>query len=200
MSNRIICNSSAFLSGCLPVALIDFLLVVGFQSSNRDWRAEVFSYIFLALTVASSVCYYRFLQNKFQAASTVCKIEGLRRVNIFSSGAVSYYTLPFISFVGDNLQSAVILSVLVVILLIMFNNNMMFMYTPFLDFCGYKVLAGNIIFPTGENGKGETRRAYIVVKTDNRLYFSSSNGGLSEKVTEDMYFFIENGEQTEQCS
>lgn len=76
----------------------------------------------------------------------------------------------------------------------------MFMYTPFLDFCGYKVLDGNIIFPTGKNGKCETRRAYIVVKTDNSLYFSSSNGGLSEKVTEDMYFFIENGEQTEQCS
>lgn len=200
MPNRIICNSSAFLSGCLPVALIDFLIVIGFRSDAHDWRAEVFAYIFLAVTVAASVCYYRFLQKKFQAASAVCKIENLRRVNIFSSGAVSYYTLPFISFVGDSLQSAVILSVLVVILLIIFNNNMMFMYTPFLDFCGYKVLDGNIIFPTGENGKENIRLAHIVVKTDNKLYFSSSNDGLSEKVTEDIYFFIKTGAQTEQRS
>lgn len=186
MSSRLICNSSAFLSGCFPVALIDVLYVAMFRSTEQNWGAKAFAWVFLVVTIIASVCFYFILQNHFREATTSCKIGNLKRVNVFSSSAISYYTLPFISFVGDSVQSAVTLFILVAILLVIFNNNMMFMYTPLLDFLGYKVLEGEIIFMNGS----VVRYANIVVKTDKGLYFSSHNDGLVEKVNEDTFFFI----------
>lgn len=105
---------------------------------------------------------------------------------MFSSGALSYYILPFVSFIGDSTQSILTLIVVTIVLLVVFNNNVMFMYTPLLDFLGYKVLEGNMSDLDGKNSGA----AIIVVKSEKGIFFTGSNRGVVNYVNEGVYFFV----------
>lgn len=63
----------------------------------------------------------------------------------------------------------------------------MFMYTPVLDFLGYKVLEGDL-----QSGNNTYKNVTILVKTDRELYFTGINDGEFEKVQEGLYFFLSN--------
>jgi len=193
--DRIITNSTSFLSGCLPIALIDFIQVIVFRPENNNWYVEIFAKTFLLFTIISCVVFYVILWDNFKKADTPVIITNLKRKDMFSSGAISYYVLPFISFIGNTLQSTITLAVVIILLLIIFNNNMMFMYTPFLDILGYKVLEGTIIQPGREHEKcyccqkNIEQSCSIVVKTDRNLFFTGENKGTMKKISGDTVFF-----------
>ena len=176
----------AFLSGCFPIALINFIRNIVFPLENSNVYVEWFSVTFFAITVVSAIVYFLLLRKFFRSANILCIISDIKRVDMFSSGAISYYILPFISFIGNDVQNAITLFIVIILLLIIFNNNMMFMYTPILDCLGYKVLECRICNPDGSG----SQKAKVVVKTDNGLYFSGNNLGKAEKVNEDTFFFI----------
>lgn len=193
MLSKIVLNSSAFLSGCLPVALIQ---VSRFSFSDvYNVVPASLSVAFLFLTILASVCLWRYFSITFSKANVPCKVSNLKRKDMFSSGALNYYILPFVFFIGDNMQSVLTLFVITIALLVIFNNNMMFMYTPLLDFLGYKILEGEVSDLDGKNLKV----AMIVVKSDKGIFFTGSNRGVMNRVSEDVYFFVKDEEETERC-
>lgn len=182
---KIIVNVAAFLSGCFPIALIEWLRVIIFRSDSNNWYVEIFSKVFLIITVICICIFTWSIFKIFRRVNTPGNISNLKRKDTFSSGAISYYVLPFVSFVGNDINSMVTLAVVIVFLSVIFNNNMMFMYTPVLDFLGYKVLEGDL-----ESGGNIYKTVTILVKTDKCLYFTGSNNGEFEKVQEGLYFFV----------
>ncbi len=188
MSSKIVLNSSAFLSGCLPIALIQFSRALFSDVCNVVLAS--FSVAFLFLTVVATVYLWCYFSSTFSKANVPCKISNLKRKDLFSSGALSCYILPFVSFVGDSVQSVLTLFVITIVLLVVFNNNMMFMYTPLLDFLGYKVLEGEWSDLDGKN----SGTAMIVVKSGKGIFFTGSNRGVVNCVDEGVYFFIKDEE------
>ncbi len=186
MSSRGMVNSSAFLSGCFPIALIEVVRLL-FSASNNIILCGL-SLVFLVTTIAATIYVWRSFSRMFSKADIPCRISNLKRKDMFSSGALSFYILPFVSFIGDNIQSIFTLFVVTIVLLVIFNNNMMFMYTPLLDFLGYKVLEGDI----SSLGGDDTQTAVIVVRSGKGLFFSGSNRGLVNCVSENVYFFVKN--------
>lgn len=186
-TEKIIVNVSAFLAGCFPVALIEWIRVIVFRSSSNNWYVEIFAKTFLIITIICICIFIRSLWKNFRRANTLGSITNLKRKDTFSSGAISFYILPFISFVGNDVNSMITLAVVIVFLLVIFNNNMMFMYTPVLDFLGYKVLEGDL-----QSGNNTYKNVTILVKTDGELYFTGINDGKFEKVQEGLYFFLSN--------
>lgn len=63
------------------------------------------------------------------------------------------------------------------------------MYTPVLDFLGYKVLEGDL-----KSGNNTYNHVTILVKTDKNIVFTGENKGKFEKIQEGLYFFIMNQE------
>ena len=188
-TEKVIVNVSAFLSGCFPVALIEWIRVVLFRTSNNNWYVEIFSKTFFTFTIVCSLIFWVYILKKFREANTIGEISCLKRKDMFSSGAVSYYILPFVSFLGNDINSMVTLIVVIILLAVIYNNNMMFMYTPLLDFMGFKVLEGNIKCQNAEFSK-----AMILVKKDKNIVFTGENKGKFEKIQEGLYFFIMNQE------
>ncbi len=178
-------NTSAFWAGCFPVALMEFVCVMWFGTNDTTKPLYIFAYIFLFVTIISTLCFIRFIKNTFSKANTPGSISNIKRKDIFSSGAISYYILPFISFVGSDSKSMVTLIIVILILTLIFNNNMMFMYTPILDFFQYKVLECDL-----QCGIDKHEKVIILVKSDTTLYFTGTNNGVFKKVQEGLYFFV----------
>lgn len=184
MVPKIMLNSSTFLSGCLPVALLQVARTL--FSDACDSALRNLSAAFLLLTIVATICSWRYFSIMFRKANVPCVISNLKRKDMFSSGALSYYILPFVSFIGDSTQSILTLIVVTIVLLVVFNNNVMFMYTPLLDFLGYKVLEGNMSDLDGKNSGA----AIIVVKSEKGISFTGSNRGVVNYVNEGVYFFV----------
>lgn len=185
--NRFLINMSAFLSGCFPVALIEWIRVIIFRPTDNNWYVEIFFKTFLGLSILCIISFLLFIFYRFKKANTPCVISKLRRKDTFSSGAISYYILPFISFLGNDMDSMLTLLVIIIFLMVIFHNNMMFMYTPVLDFMGYKVLEGEL------SCRGESPvKVVILVKSDNGIIFTGENHGKVKKVQDGLFFFVTN--------
>ena len=183
-------SSMAFLSGCLPIALIHFtrvVLVPGYGTIlSVDFSiVQIFSSVFISLTFLCSILFYILINERFSKATTHAKVCDLKRKDLFSSGALSCYVLPFLSLIGDDIQSTVLLVILILLFLRVFNNNVMFLYTPMIDILGYKILEGTIRYTV--NGQTEEKRYDIMVKSDKNLYFESDNSVLMEKLNESTF-------------
>ena len=188
-------SSMAFLSGCFPIALIHFVRVTVIPYYERmDCIifdvVQVFSISFIVLTIICAFGFYISINKRFSSASTQVKVFNLKRKDLFSSGALSCYVVPFLSLSGDNIQSTVSLVMLIVLFLIVFNNNIMFLYTPMIDILGYKILEGTIRYTA--NGHAVERQCNLMVKSDKNLYFEIGNDGLMEKLNESTFCFRSN--------
>lgn len=171
----------AFLSGSFPVALVNLLLVC----DSNSFAVKCFAILFFTVTIFSAIIFYSMVQKRFNEADAPCHIENLHRVNPFFFGVMAFYIAPFVAFVGNNEQNTIILIALISVLFLTFTNNNL-LYTPFLDFLGYKVLRGDIVYPSANL----RINAYIIVKDNSDLYFSGCpNDGFITKVTETTYFF-----------
>ena len=165
--DRFFINTSAFLSGCFPVALIEWIRVIIFRLPDNNWYVEIFSKTFLLTSTVCIVVFWWFIIHRFEKVNTPCTISKLKRKDTFTSGAISYYILPFISFLGNDLDSMLTLLIVIIFLMVIFHNNMMFMYTPVLDFMGCKVLDGEL------SCRGESPfQATILIKSDKGIMFT----------------------------
>ena len=185
-------SSMAFLSGCFPIALIHFLRVTiipyyGNTSNIVFDVVQIFSISFIILTFCCSFLFYIAINKRFSSASVCVQVCDLKRKDLFSSGALSCYVVPFLSLIGDNIQSTVSLMILILLFLRVFNNNIMFLYTPMIDILGYKILEGKIRYSA--NGQVVERQCNLMVKSDKDLYFEIENNGVMEKLNESTFCF-----------
>lgn len=185
-------SSMAFLSGCFPIAFIHFLrvTVIPYYKSADDIVfdvVQVFSISFIVVTACCSFLFYILINKRFSAASICVQVCNLKRKDLFSSGALSCYVVPFLSLIGDNVQSTVSLIVLILLFLRVFTNNIMFLYTPMIDILGYKILEGTIRYSV--NGQVIERECNLMVKSDKELYFEIENNGVMEKLNESTFCF-----------
>lgn len=178
----------AFLAGCFPIALIEMLHVFIFDSDEAVFVVQCFAVLYMAVSIWACIDTELFFRRQFQSVRIPCKISGLQRKDLFSSGAISYYVIPFISFIGSGIESAVTLLIVTGLMLAMFRNNIMFLYTPLLDVFGYKILEGDI-----NRHDGDSRKGTFIVKTDNNLFFSSDNQGKMMQITNGVFFFVKDG-------
>lgn len=185
-------SSLAFLSGCLPIAFIHFtkVIVIPFWESNENLTnfqfntfVRIVSIILILLTISSTVMFYIAINKRFSQATTKVSVCKLKRKDLFSSGALSCYVVPFISLIGDSLHSTISIIILILLFLRVFTNNIMFLYTPMIDIFGYKILEG-IIKQTNLNGQILERQCNIIVKSDSNLYFETDNKVVIEKLNE----------------
>ncbi len=179
----------AFLSGCLPIAVIHglrVLVVPCYEVAENNPPINIvviyFSVIFLVITSISAVLFCIALNKRFARASTLVEISDLKRKDLFSSGALSCYVLPFLSLIGNNLQSTVSLFVLILLFLKVFTNNIMFLYTPIIDIMGYKIMEGTLKYTI--NGQVKEKKCDLMLKSDANLYFTSENNAVMEKLNE----------------
>lgn len=180
----------AFLSGCLPIAVIQGLRVfvvpcyeVAENNQPINIVVQYFSGFFFGITAISAIFFCIALNKRFSRASTRIEIRDLKRKDLFSSGALTCYVLPFVSLIGNNLQSTVSLFVLIPLFLIVFTNNILFLYTPIIDIMGYKIMEGTIKYPT-LNGQIKEKKCDLMLKSDKNLYFTSENNAVMEKLNE----------------
>jgi len=98
---------------------------------------------------------------------TYGRIQNIKIQNIFSSGTMTYYILPFISFAAgdDLLKNEIILFILILILGKLYVQERMIIYTPILGLVGYIVLAGRLLDPSHKE-LGET---LLLIKNPNQL-------------------------------
>ena len=186
---RIAFSCTAFLSGCVPISLIYFFktTICPFISNRIDYNFEynhiqIFSIAFLVITLVSSGIFFFMLKKKFIQASDSVTISNLKRKDLFSSGALGFYVLPFISFLGNDMESLITIIILVLLLLRIFTNNVMFLYTPFIDILGYKMLEGTVTY--NNNGSVKKQTYNIMVKSDKNLFFSTDNKCLMNQLNE----------------
>ena len=143
-------SSMAFLSGCCPIALIHCIRVViipyyeSADTINLFDMVKIFAVCFLMITILCTFFFRFLIDQKFSVATTHVKVCNLKRKDLFSSGALSCYVLPFLSLIGDDIQSTVAILILVLLFLKVFINNIMFLYTPMIDIWGYKILEGTV--------------------------------------------------------
>ena len=90
----------AFLAGCFPIALIEILHVFIFDSDEAVFIVQCFAVLYMAVSIWACIDTGLFFRRQFQSVRIPCKISGLQRKDLFSSGAISYYVIPFISFIG----------------------------------------------------------------------------------------------------
>ena len=179
----------AFLSGCLPIAFIHFVRVfiipyfeVTEIPTSIHILVKIFSAVFLIITSISAVLFCVFLNKRFLKADTNVKISNLRRKDLFSSGALGCYVLPFVSLIGNNLQSTISLFTLILLFLIVFTNNIIFLYTPIIDIKGYQLMEGTMTYKI--NGQIKEKKCDLMLKSDKNLYFTSENNAVMEKLNE----------------
>ena len=175
----------AFLAGCFPIALIEALHVFIFDVDEAGYAVQCFAAIYMVVSIGACIDTWLFFRRQFHSVRIPCEISKLQRKDLFSSGAISYYVIPFISFIGSGIESAVTLLIVTALMLAMFRNNIMFLYTPLLDVFGYKILEGEISRPDGN-----CRMGTFIVKTDKGLFFSSKNQGKMLQITNGVFFFV----------
>jgi hypothetical protein len=188
--SRVFLNSAAFFSGCFPIALINFIINIFLRTEGNNWYVEIFAKSLLIITVLASLFFYIYLRKKFRSAVTTVEIKDIKRKDIFSSGAISYYILPFVSFVGNDEKSMVTLVVVLTLLVIIFNNNLMFLYTPLIDMLGYKILEGKILYSNSNLDVTKIEIGNILVKSDKKIFFSKENKAHIHKISEGIFCAI----------
>lgn len=180
-------SSMAFLSGCFPIAVIHCVrvtIIPHYNSiDNLQWNIiNIFAVGFVILTTLCSILFYISINRRFSLATVHVEVCDLKRKDLFSSGALSCYVLPFLSLSGNDTQSTVSLFLLVLLFLRVFNNNIKFLYTPMIDILGYKILEGKMV--DSSTGLTIERPCNLLVKSDQNFYFETSNSVLMEKINE----------------
>lgn len=177
---RMLLNSTAFLSGCTPIAFINLLG----NYDNPDVVVQGFAIVLMIVTVFSTIWFYCQMTRFFNSADTVAIVSGIKRKDVFASGAISYYVLPFISFLSTGRGSVWTLLILISLFLRIFHNNNMFLYTPIFDVLGYKILTCKAtIFEKDSN-------INIITKDGSALFFTGDNKMKVAKIDEDIYVAI----------
>ncbi len=172
---------TAFFSGCLPISCITLFT----NLDNEIILIKYFSFSFFAITAFATVYFAYWLHNNNNTHnSIIVKIINIKRKNLFSTGAMTYYIVPFISFIpGDNIKTLYILIVLLGLFAILFITNRMALYTPIIDLCGYKILECDIKLDSGK-----LLHSDIIIKNIDGLCFSGENAINVRKIDESTYF------------
>jgi len=170
-------SSTAFLSGCIPIAIINLTLNYDKEDCIISW----FSIGFCAISIIAGLYFFRKIKSFYRHDNEKAVILNIRRKDIFVSGAISYYVLPFISFVSTGREGVLILSILILLFLKIFNNNRMFLYTPLFDLLGYKILECDIRI------NQHIVHADIITKDGNCLYFTGENHMRVSKIEEGVF-------------
>ena len=183
---KTIIRSSAFLSGCLPMAILQLSWTVFSRESNI--LAISLSTAFLFLTILSAIIIKRYLTVTSFKANSPCKISNIKMESLLGYRMVTCYILPFIFLIGSDMKNIVALFIITLFLLSIFNNVMTFINTPILMFLGYSVLNCKI------SNTEETffKDAYIIVESKEITSFNLSRYGFVNHIEEGIYFFRSN--------
>lgn len=143
----------SFLSGNLPICLIlivtlihKYIITNNFLCIPTMIAIFYFGVCFLSAKFLLTHISEEFNRLKERNGGVYGKMCKIRIHNIFSSGAMTYYILPFISFAAgdDILKNEIILFILIFIFGILYVRERMIIYTPILGLCGYIVLSANL--------------------------------------------------------
>ena len=170
-------SSTAFLSGCIPIALINLFLNYEKEDNVIFW----FSISFYLVTTFSGLYFFRTIRSFYRDDNEKAVIINIKRKDIFVSGAISYYVLPFISFVSTGRDGVYILCTLILIFLKIFTNNRMFLYTPLFDILGYKILECDIKI------NQQIVHADIITNDGSKLFFTGENNMRVLKIEEGIF-------------
>ena len=170
---RTLFSWASFLSGNLPICAI-LLVSVAFKYFSPEGVIIPLilagGYILICLISTGILLYFlqcTITQLKMKNGGTYGRLYNLKIQNIFSSGTMTYYILPFISFAAgdDLLKNEIILFILILILGKLYVQERMIIYTPILGLVGYIVLAGRLK-DSSHNDLGET---LFLIKNPNQL-------------------------------
>jgi hypothetical protein len=161
----------------MPIALINLFL----NYEKDDNIVFGFSIFFFLITTSSGLYFFRKIKTFYRNDNEKAVILNIKRKDVFVSGAISYYVLPFISFISSGRDGVYILCTLIVLFLIIFTNNRMFLYTPLFDILAYKILECDIKI------NDKLIHADIIVKDGNQLYFTGENSMRIYKIEEGIF-------------
>lgn len=177
----------SFISGCFPVAIINFIINYKIENLLSGFFAYLFIFFSSFATVYLVSVLRGYVKNiKTNVGCNNAKISNIKRKNLFTTGAMGYYVIPFVSFIGtgDNYVSTVILLILIILFAWLFTANRMVLYNPMLDILGYRILEATVSI----SGKEHTSDILTKAKDAANLYFSSVNNVSTIKIDETTYF------------
>lgn len=157
----------SFLSGNLPICIILtvsvlYKFVVSDVTENKLLLPAAISIVYFLLCIFCAIFLLKNINSEIQQMNsgnggTPGMISKVKIQNIFSSGAMTYYILPFISFAAgdDLLKNEVILFILIAILGLLYVRERMIIYTPVLGVFNYIVFSAHL-YTDDKKDLGET--------------------------------------------
>lgn len=164
---------ASFLSGNLPICAILLVSVVfKYFSAEKVLVPLIFAGCYTVICLISTGILLYTLKSaikelEIKNGGNYGRIQNIKIQNIFSSGTMTYYILPFISFAAgdDLLKNEIILFILILILGKLYVQERMIIYTPILGLVGYIVLAGRLL----DSGHKELGETLLLIKNPNQL-------------------------------
>lgn len=186
---------ASYLSGCLPISIVSVINVNYEKFICKDGKIIFTDFIinlvpilFFITTIVASWLVIKDLKKRKSDSQSECEIENVKRKNLFATGAMSYYVLPFIAFASiKDWSSLISMIVLLITFGWIFVNNRMFPYSPIIDIAGYTVFECDLIL---DSGSKKVKNVNIITKDASIIYLSSTNYGRVEKVDEDIYIAV----------
>lgn len=171
----------SYLAGCLLVAFI-YLLI----NWDKGYCYLYGGVTFTLISLLAIFVIYRYLKKQLPNKTNGIKttIRKIRRNNNFVASSISYYVIPFLSFVSTGFENTVILVVLIIFFAFIHGKNRMFLFSPVLDILGYSVLDCEIKI------KNDFVSAYVITNKFRDLYTSGENQCYRNKSDEGVFFVI----------
>ncbi len=169
----------SYIAGCLLVAII-------YLAINWD-KGYVYLYSgsgFVALSILSTLWMWNYFISNIPSKkeNTQTSIRRIRRNNNFVASSISYYVIPFLSFINTGIENSIILGFTVSFFAFVHWKNRMFLFSPVIDMLGYNILDCEI--KIGE----DFIPAYVITNEFNSLYTSGENECYQKKVDEGVFF------------
>lgn len=189
----------SYISGNMPIALIFFLNSIYDRIEFTDgysWTCNLdmelfFAFICVGITSVSSFLIKRYFDNSLKRlengnGGSEYLISDLRVKKLFSSGAITYYILPFASFVvGDDVfKNLIALCILTIIFGKIYVKERMTVYSPIL------CLAGYVVFSCTINASDSTKQINVLFKNPGDIFLEHTCRIVVQNIDNETYLGI----------
>lgn len=142
-------NWISYLSGNFIIAIIFFISNSwDFYNNKGNFYVFLLSGTLLIVTILAAIYIIRTFNHRIKQLSlgrrgTEVQIDNLKIKGLFSTGAMTYYILPFASFAtgDDEVKNAIALFILIFFFGLIYVHNKMILYTPVLGLYGYSTFS-----------------------------------------------------------
>jgi hypothetical protein len=179
----------SYLSGNVIIAFIFLISNVWdvFCHKGEIW-VLTYSIILLLITTIATIILIRHVKRILEHLSdgnggNHILLAEIKQKNIFSTGVMSYYVLPFASFVSgdDVVKNCILLTILLIVFGLIYVRERMILYTPIFSMMGYMVITGII---TDTTGKKKIGGKDVLIKSPNNLILGDSYNATVQAFTD----------------